>query len=490
MNILFTSAEVDPFAKVGGLADVVGSLPKALRASGIDARVLMPDYGFLDKNRWGARYLLSFELARRTGITTCEVYSADYEGVPVYFLRALPYFGAEAEVYLGWEADIQRFVFFSQACLAACDALRTQQDWMPDIVHAHDWHTALVPFLISHARRDNPAWETVGTLYTIHNMAYQGDYVGGWMFELGIPGREEHADLVRFGKTDNLMAIALAYSDVLTTVSPRYAVEIQYPYQGYGLDQLLRTRTLDLYGILNGIDTDHWNPATDTKITAHFDADTVATIRGANKRQLQADVGLEIRDDVPLIGLVSRLVWQKGVDLAIPALREILTEQDVQFVALGAGDPEISAALAQLGEEFPGKAHIFIGFNATVAQRIYAGCDLFLMPSRYEPCGVGQMLAMRYGALPLVRETGGLADTVVNYDNDSADEGTGFVFLEESSSALTNTLRWAILTYRDNLSAWQRMQTRAMRIDFSWHKSAADYSALYEQVMLRRQKGL
>jgi starch synthase len=487
MKILFTSAEVDPFAKVGGLADVVGSLPKALRALGIDARVIMPDYGFIDKNRWGARYLLSFEVYRRTGVTPCELYMTDYEGVPIFFLRADPYFGQEPEVYLGWDADVQRFAFFSQACLAACDALRTQHDWMPDIVHTHDWHTALIPLLISHARRENPAWSRIGTMFTIHNMAYQGEYVGGWMFELGIPGREEHPDLVRFGKTDNLMAMALAYSDILTTVSPRYAVEIQFPYQGYGLDQLLRTRTLDLYGILNGIDVDHWNPATDPTLVSHFDADDFDSRRLANKRQLQHDVGLPVRDDVPLVGLISRLVWQKGVDLAIPALRDMLKDSDVQFVALGSGDPDVSRALAQLGDDYPDQVRAWIGFNAAIAQRIYAGCDVFLMPSRYEPCGVGQMLAMRYGALPLVRETGGLADTVANYDNGAADVGTGFVFLEESPAAVAGTLRWALATYRQNPMAWRRMQERAMRTDFSWHKSAAAYIALYTQITRRRE---
>ncbi|MDX2163138.1 MAG: glycogen synthase [bacterium] len=485
MNILFTSAEVDPFAKVGGLADVVGSLPKALRQHGIDARVLMPDYGFIDKAGYGARHLLTFELYRRTGITACELFTLDYEGVPIYFLRGAPYFGTEAGVYQGWDADVPRFVFFSQAALAACDALRTQHGWMPDVIHAHDWHTGLIPFLTARARIENPAWAGVGTMYTIHNMAYQGDYVGGWMFEFGIPERDQ-PELIRFGKSDNLMGIALAYTDVITTVSPRYSVEIQYPYQGYGLDQLLRTRMLDLYGILNGIDTDHWNPATDPHLAAPFDADTFAEGRGANKQQLQQDAGLPIRPDTPLIGIVSRLVSQKGFDLALQPLRDLLGSADVQLVVLGSGESDIQGSLWQIGEDFRDKARVYIGYNAALAQRIYGGCDLFLMPSRYEPCGVGQMLAMRYGALPLVRVTGGLADTVTNYDNHDGTTGTGFVFEWETPEAVFGTLQWALATYRDRPDAWRRMQERAMRTDFSWKKSAGDYIALYEQILKRR----
>ncbi|MFN8528931.1 MAG: glycogen synthase [Anaerolineae bacterium] len=486
MNVLFTSAEVDPFAKVGGLADVVGSLPKALRQHGIDARVLMPDYGFLDKHRWGARYLLSFELQRRTGLTHCELYTAEYEGVPIYFVRGMPYFGTESSVYQGWETDVPRFVFFSQAALAACDALRTQQGWMPDIVHAHDWHTGLIPFLVSRARQEQIEWAHVGTMYTIHNMAYQGDYVGGWMYEYGIPARE-HPELQRYGKTDNLMGIALAYSDVITTVSPRYSIEIQYPHQGYGLDLLLRSRMLDLYGILNGIDVDHWNPETDRFLVSPFNADNFRQNRLPNKKQLQEDAGLPVRESVPVIGLVSRLVWQKGIDLAVDPLREVLSTRDVQFVALGAGEADVEGKLWQIGQDFRDKARIYMGYNAAMAQRIYGGCDLFLMPSRYEPCGVGQMLAMHYGALPLVRATGGLADTVINYDNGAADSGTGFVFEWESSDAVVGTLRWALQTYREQPAAWARMQERAMRVDFSWTRSASEYITLYEQINKRRE---
>lgn len=482
MKVLFTSAEVDPFAKIGGLADVVGSLPKALRQQGIDARVLMPDYGFIDKERWNTRYVLDFEVHRRTGVTHCGLYMTEYESVPVYFLRAQPYFGFEPGVYQGWEMDVPRFTLFSQAALAVCDALNAYQGWMPDVIHANDWHTGLIPFLVSRARQEQPHWSGVGTMFTIHNLAYQGEYVGGWMWEYGIPGRDDHPDLARLGKTDNLMAIGIGYADVITTVSPRYAVEIQYPYQGYGLDQLLRARVMNLVGILNGIDAGRWNPEVDPQLVSHFNADNFATARLPNKRQLQTDAGLPVRDDVPLIGLVSRLVAQKGMDLAVGPLRQILSERDVQFVALGAGEYGIENALFQISEDYRDKARVYLGYSAAQAQRIYGGSDLFLMPSRYEPCGTSQMFAMRYGSLPLVRATGGLADTVINYDNAAAETGTGFVFEWETPDAVYGTLQWALDTYRSSPYAWRRMQERAMRTDFSWTKSADEYITLYRQI--------
>lgn len=486
MNVLFASAEVDPFAKVGGLADVVGSLPKALRKLGIDARVVMPAYRFIPRERYNIHHHFHFALPRPVGTTGVDIYLAEHDGVPVYFVRGWPYFGEEPSVYSTWNLDVPRFIFFCQAVVALCEQLQAREGWFPNVVHANDWHTGLLPFLIGSARQHSTLWARTGTVFSIHNMAYQGEHVGGWLWELGIPGRD-HPELLSRGLTDNMLAMALAYSDLITTVSPRYATEIQYPYMGYGLDGLIRTRLKDLAGILNGIDTDLWNPETDPHLVAHYNADNFSERRVLNKRQLQAETGLDVRDDQPLIGLVSRLVWQKGIDLALPALHQLLSESDVQLVALGAGEREYNDLLAWLGSEFSHKARTIIGFNAAVAQRIYAGCDMFLMPSRYEPCGVGQMLAMRYGALPVVRETGGLADTVTNYDDGPADSGTGFTFQWEESDAVLNTLRWAVDVYRTRPKPWQRMQARAMRTDFSWTRSAKEYIALYQRAVERHR---
>lgn len=485
MNVLFVSAEVDPFAKVGGLADVVGSLPAALRKSGVDARVLMPLYGTINLDKYDIEYQFSFQMHRRNGTADCHIFRTIHDGVPVYFLKSWPFFGEENSVYTEWSWDSPRFVFFAQAVIATCDALRQHENWSVEMVHANDWHTGLVPFLVNEERW-RQEWAQVGTMFTIHNMAYQGDHLGGWMFDAGVPGRH-HPELESRGLTDNAMAIALVYSDIITTVSPRYATEIQYPYMGFGLDGLLRWRVSDLHGIVNGIDTTLWNPASDPLVVAHFDANSFPEHRPRNKRALQQEVGLEERNEVMLIGMVSRLVWQKGFDLAFPALRGLLAGYDVQFVGLGSGEPALNAQLGQLGTDFPDKARSFVGYNAAVAQHIYAGCDLFLMPSRFEPCGVGQLLAMRYGALPLVRETGGLADTVQNYDNADGVVGTGFVFSWEQSEALYGTLTWALDTFQNRPHAWKQMQRNAMLHDSSWTSGVKQYTALYEQALARHR---
>jgi starch synthase len=485
MNILFAAAEAVPFAKVGGMADVVGSLPGALRRLGADARVILPYYGFLDSERYHITPLFSFSLPRQTGSADVKVFTTVYQDVPYYFVQSWPFFGEEQAVYSEWKWDVPRFIFFAQAALAVAWELRQRSGWFPDVFHVNDWHTGLIPFLLYESRFAE-GWSQTASVLSIHNLAYQGEHVGGWLWELGIPGRQQ-PDLVYQDKTDNLMAIAIAYSDKISTVSPRYATEIQYPAMGYGLDGMIRTRVNDLVGILNGVDTDIWNPATDPFIVSKFSVEDFEEKRPPNKRQLQLDAGLDVRDDVPVIGLVSRLVWQKGMDLAFPALRRLLVNTDVQFIGLGSGEPELDHQFWRLGQDFGWRARTYLGYNAALSQRIYAGCDIFLMPSHFEPCGIGQMLAMRYGALPLVRETGGLADTVINYDGGAGDYGTGFMFLWEEADAVLNTLRWAIDTYRSRPDAWRRMQRRAMLVDFSWEKSARQYLDLYTQALAKKR---
>jgi starch synthase len=485
MNVLFVAAEAAPFAKVGGMADVVGSLPAALRRIGLDARVMIPGYGFIEHFKYKVQFLFGFDLPRKTGTTHVKVYAAEEDGVPIYLVQGWPFIGDEPTVYSDWHHDMPRFIFFSQAALAAAQEIGERLGWFPEVFHVNDWHTGLVPFLIEESRNDTQ-WRNIASLLSIHNMAYQGNYAGGWLWELGIAGRHQ-PDLVYQDLTDNLMAIAITYSDIITTVSPRYAIEIQYPYQGYGLDGLIRRRVNDVYGILNGIDVNLWNPATDPHIISHFNAQNFLEKRPPNKTHLQQEAGLPVRDDVLVIGVVSRLVWQKGIDMAVPALRELLSKSDVQLVALGTGEKQIEYELGRLGRQFPHKARTWLKYSDALAQHIYAGCDLFLMPSHFEPCGTGQMLAMRYGALPLVRETGGLADTVQNYDNGQGDIGTGFVFTWEQPNAVGNTLRWAMETYYSRKEAWRKMQQRAMQVDFSWEKSANQYANLYRKAIERRK---
>jgi starch synthase len=487
VKVLFASAEAAPFAKVGGMADVVGSLPAALRRTGTDARVIMPAYGHINHAKYNVEYWFSFPFARRTGIIEVHVYRAEYEGVPFYFVGGYPYFHeGDKETYSTWEWDMPRFVFFNQAALAVAWEIQQREGWFADVWHVNDWHTGLIPLLLAQSQTD-PNWAGVGSLLSIHNLAYQGEGAGGWLYEQGIPART-HPDLVYQNLTDNLLAIAIAYSNIVTTVSPRYAIEIQYPsITQHGLDGLIRTRIDDLYGILNGLDVEMWNPETDKLLVSNFNADNFVEKRPPNKRQLQLDAGLEVDDSIPVIGIVSRLVWQKGYDLAIPALKRLLVSTNVQLIVLGSGETDLEYQFWRLGQDFSWRAKVYQGYNAAIAQQIYGGSDLFLMPSHYEPCGIGQMIAMRYGSLPLVRETGGLADTVENYDNGPADRGKGFVFSWEQPDAVYNTLRWAVDTYRNKKAAWQRMQKRGMETDFSWDKSAQEYTELYRKAVVKRE---
>lgn len=479
MNVLFASVEAAPFAKVGGMADVVGSLPAALRGLGIDARVLLPGAGVIQHAKYNIRHLFNFPFQHKRGETDVHVYGTEHQGVPIYFVQAWPFIGQEASVYQDISDDYPRFIFFSQLVQAVGYQLGVRADFAPDVLHAHDWHTGLVPFLLEVSRWQKE-WRNVGSLMTIHNMVYQGDWSGPFLYEAGVPPRMDPR-LWSGGKDNNLLALGINYADFVTTVSPRYAIEIQHEPNGYGLQGLVRARLPDLRGILNGIDMNYWNPATDPLIAQHFDADTWEEHRPANKAALQRRAGLPERDDVMLMGVVSRLTQQKGFDLLLPAMEGALHSHDVQLVALGSGEDAYEYGFQRLSQMFGSKCAYMNGYSEELAHQIYAGCDLFLMPSNFEPCGTSQMLAMRYGALPLVRETGGLADTVQNYDNLMADYGTGFTFLWQQPYALYNTFRWALETFQQRREAWNRMVQRAMQIDFSWDISARQYADLYAE---------
>lgn len=481
MKVLLTSSEAVPFAKVGGLADVVGSLPSAFRNIDVDARVIIPGYGSIDHQKYGIRHLLKFDFQHSQGKSEVNLFTCEYNDIPFYFLQVWPYFGDEGTVYTHWNWDMERYIFFNQAVMATIWELHQRLGWLPDVVHVNDWHTSLLPFLIK-MQQHRPIWSRLATVISIHNIAYQGNHAEEFLSQAEITPRHQ-PDLIYQDLTDNLLGIGIAYSDMISTVSPRYAEEIKYRYAGYELADLIRTRVDDLQGVLNGLDTDLWNPETDSKLIQNFNVDDFETQKPVNKRHLQSFARLPVRPDVPLIGIVSRLVAQKGFDIAIPALRDVLENHDVQFVVLGTGEAELEYAFWRLDQDFPDQATAFLQFDAALAQHIYAGCDIFLMPSHFEPCGMGQMMAMRYGALPLVRETGGLADTVINYDNGEAEHGTGFVFSWQEASAISGTLSWAIDTYYNRKDAWKRMQIRGMSTDFSWDKSAREYIDLYQRAI-------
>jgi starch synthase len=492
MRVLFIAAEMAPFAKTGGLADVMVSLPRTLQAKDVDARVLMPLYGPV-KARYHDRlkYMFHFQFDRSAGTADVYVHYLEHDGVPVYFLESWPFFGDGDSIYTDLNWDRKRFVFFSQAAMAVAWELgqgrHHGERWFPDVLHVHDWHTALVPFLL-HEARSTPEWEHVASVLTIHNMGYQGWEAGGYLWEAGVPGRHD-PDLVYQDKTDNLLGIGIAYADKINTVSPRHAIELHYPRFGQGLEGLIWVRDPDFVGILNGLDMERVNPATDSGIPHSYDVSNFRAERPKNKLALQAEMGLEQNPHTPLIGIVGRMVEQKGMDLAAPGVRRLLAETDAQLIVLGAGDPDIERDMRRLEWDFGWKAKVYIGFNGNLAQRMYAGCDLILVPSRYEPCGLAQLYAMRYGALPVVRETGGLADTVTNYDGGPGDHGTGFVFLWEEPDAVRNTLRWAIETFRFRRAAFEQMQARAMSYDWGWSRPTEQYIELYTGALSKTARG-
>ncbi len=487
MKVLFASSEAVPLAKVGGLADVVGSLPKALRQLDVDARVVIPGYGFIDHLEYKISHLFSFDFYHHLGVNEVHLHSCVYQDTPFYLLQSPPYFGLEGSVYTHWDRDMERYVYFNQVLMAAIWEMNQRLGWFPDVAHVNDWHTSLLPFLIRRQSHEH-AWSRLAAVLSIHNIAYQGNQAGGLLFAAGIEQRHQ-PDLVYYDLTDNLLGIGVGYSDMIATVSPRYAEEIKHPYTGYELAPLIRKRGADLRGILNGLDTTLWNPETDPKLVENFNVHNHESRRPVNKRHLQTFARLPVRADVPLVAVVSRLAVQKGFDIALPALRHALEEREAQLVVLGTGEPELEYAFWQLDQDFPDKAAAFLQFDAALAQQVYAGCDIFLMPSHFEPCGMGQMMAMRYGALPLVRETGGLADTVINYDNADAEQGTGFVFQWQRPEAVENTLKWAIDVYHQKPHAWKRMQQRGMSTDFSWNRSAGEYKQLYRQAMSKARGG-
>lgn len=489
MRVLFVGAEAAPFIKSGGLGDVMGSLPQALHDIGVDARVLIPHYGIIDNTAHHLTYAFDFQFERDMGTADVIINKTELGGVPYYFLRSWPFF-SDPYFYTNNEWDSQRYTFFAQVSFAFMWQLKMGADpasdpWFPDVIHVHDWHTGLIPYLLKFVS-DDEDWGQVASVLTIHNMAYQGGDAGKWIDEANVPPRI-YPPLVEHEKIGNMLGIGIAYADKINTVSPQHAVELHYPRFGEGLEDIIADRDVDFSGILNGLDMTRYDPATDPDLFYNYSLDNFQTERIKNKTEIQKQLNLPVRDDVPMIGLVSRLVDQKGIDFGLDALRRMCVDTDIQVVALGTGQTELENQLWQLGVDFHSKVRALTYFDPILAQRIYATSDLFLVPSRYEPCGITQMMAMRYGSLPIVRETGGLMDTVVNYDGDVGKQGTGFRFLWETAEAVVGTLRWALDTYHNRPEAFSLMQRRAMQQDWAWTKSAEQYVALYEAALKMRR---
>lgn len=471
LKVLFFAAECAPFFKVGGLADVIGSLPKALQTLGHDVRVIMPRYRPIDGAQYGLRRVEEFvnvPMADMDRVSEVEVSAAN--GLPTYFVWDERFFGRDA-VY-GQPDEGLAFVFF---CRAALEFVRSM-DWQPDVIHCHDWHTGAAMMLL--ALNGDQRLRSIARVFTIHNLVYQG-VTGDAIFRFA--GFDQHIDPVLGEQpgTANWMARGIAYADMVNTVSPSYAEEIHTPDYGAGLDKLLRSRRGRVAGILNGIDRAEWEPATDPALAARFDAQSIKH-RSANKRVVQETLGLKIDPHAPLIGLVTRLVEQKGVDL-LAAGAEKLLEHKLQLAILGSGDPRYEAAIDQLRDRHPDRVGVEHRFNDRLARLIYGGSDMFLMPSRYEPCGLGQMIAMRYGSLPIVRATGGLKDSVHDAGR-YPKRGTGFSFEPYSAEGLIGAVDRALKAYADR-ARWLEIQQRAMSADFSWQASAEQYEELYRRAI-------
>jgi starch synthase len=480
LRILFVSAEVVPFAKVGGLADVAGALPKALHRLGHDVRVAMPRYGRIDPDRFGLKTVLP-DLAVPMDTITEHVAIQETRiasEVPIYMVDSPRYFNRE-NIY-GYNDDGERFILF---CRATLEMLKVF-NWAPDIIHCNDWHTAIIPNWLATIYRQEPLFRETATVYTIHNLAYQGIF--GYRI-LEIAGVAEQGFLypaiAELANVVDLMGRGILFADAITTVSPRYAQEILTPEYGERLDHLLRERQDRLFGILNGIDVDEFNPATDRYIHTQFDVESLDK-RVENKLALQEQMHLVVNPAIPLVGMISRLTDQKGFDL-LASILQPLVEQDIQFVLLGTGDQHYHEIFQNFAARYPRQASVSLTFNAELAQRIYAGCDIFLMPSRFEPCGLGQMIAMRYGAIPVVRSTGGLADTVHEYDP-ATDSGEGFAFTRYDPWALFAAVVRALEVYRFK-DVWRRLMEHDMLLDHSWTASAEQYVAVYHKALAFRR---
>lgn len=472
MKVLYATSEAQPFAASGGLADVAGSLPHALRKRLIACRIVMPLYGDIPQPlRDNLRFVTSFSVPVSWRRQYCGLFETRYNSVIYYFIDNEYYFKRQG--LYGHYDDAERFAFFSRACLEMLPYI----DFKPDVINCNDWQTALIPTYYDIFYKNNDWYRGIKTVFTIHNIQYQGQY-GRELYEevVGIP--PEHRSLLDFDDCINFMKGAIETANRVTTVSPSYAWEIRDPWFSHKLDPILNARSWKLRGILNGIDNTSYNPATDIQLYAHYTPEDLSG-KAVNKQRLQERLGLEQNPDVPIIAMVTRLVAHKGLDLVKQALDQMMREEYVQFVMLGSGDWEYESFFRAMHERYPGRLCFCNGFIPELSRKIYAGADIFLMPSKAEPCGLSQMIALRYGTIPIVREVGGLRDSI---QDSGTGEGNGFTFADYDAMAMLGCIRRAIAGYWQR-DGWKILVQRAMRCDNSWAKSATEYINLYKEVM-------
>ena len=472
MKVLYAASEALPFIASGGLADVAGSLPQALRKRLIGCRVVMPLYdGIKQELKDSMKFITNISVPVAWRRQYCGIFEARAGGVIYYLLDNQYYFKRDA--LYGFYDDAERFAFFSRAILEILPYI----DFKPDIIHCNDWQTALTPLYYSTMYANQPGYENIKTVLTIHNIQYQGVY-GEELLDNVVGIDHAHKSLIEYDGAVNLMKGGIECANAVTTVSPSYAKEILDPWYSHGLDTILRDRSYKLRGILNGIDVENYNPETDKDVFKNYSVDNMRG-KAVNKRELQKLLGLPEKSDTPVMGMVSRLVSHKGLDLCKAVLDELLSTTDIQLVVLGSGDYQYEDFFRGLAERYPDKVGLCLGFIPDLARKIYAGSDMFLMPSKSEPCGLSQMVALRYGSIPIVRETGGLRDSV----RDSGDgEGNGFVFSSYNAHDMLHAIKRAVEGYQDK-KGWPILVKRAMESDNSWGKSANEYIRMYKEVL-------
>ena len=475
MNILFAVSECAPFIKSGGLADVAGALPKELNKQGFDVRVVLPLYGQIAdefKSKMWFKQAIAVRLGWRE--VHCGIFDLIHDGIHYYFIDNEFYFN-RGWLY-GHDDDGERYSFFSRAVLDIIPHI----DFVPNVIHSHDWHTGMVGYLLKEQFQFNPLYQNIKSMFTIHNIQFQGIFPRSVMHDLLMfDDSHFHPDRLEFfGGTINFMKAGLIAAYKITTVSETYKYEIQDPFFGYQLDGLLSGLEYKTAGIVNGIDTSVYHPAVDVHIAKNYDVATIEK-KAVNKKALQTEFGLPARGDVPIVAMITRLSEQKGLSLVKRVFDELIN-RDVQFILLGSGEEEFESFFAHMEHTYPEKVRAYIGFNEAIAHRIYAGADLFLMPSLFEPCGLSQLISMAYGTLPLVRETGGLKDTVEPF-NEFDNTGTGFTFANYNAHEMLEVYHWALDFY--GTDAWTGLIQRAMTTDFSWERSASSYGQIYREIV-------
>ncbi|HEX2921429.1 MAG TPA: glycogen synthase GlgA [Bacteroidales bacterium] len=483
MNILIVSAECAPFAKTGGLGDVVGALPSYLENSGNNVVIVIPLYLSINTKKYKIEPEISnLEVTLGNETFSCGVMKSYTKGrVPVYFIDYPGFFHRKGlyhdSFYNDYTDNPFRFAFLSKAALQLCRHI----NYKPDIIHANDWHTAVIPAFVKRLYRNDPFFENSASILTIHNVAYQGQYNRDWYSKTGLGWEDFTQDKFEHHGDVNFLKGGIHFADIVNTVSEGYAAETRIAPGGYGLEYFLNQKGNDYVGILNGVDYTEWNPETDKLIPSVYSINDLSG-KAECKKFLQKQLGLQVDSDVALIGIVSRLVEQKGFHIIAECMSSLISSSNIQFAILGTGDNKLERFFSGLPQRFPGKAGVYIGYDNELAHVIEAGSDFFLMPSIYEPCGLNQIYSLKYGTLPIVRATGGLNDTIVNYDQKTG-EGTGFKFNEPSCKAAYNTILWVLDTFYYRKLHINKLIQNAMSQHFSWDDSATKYLRMYGRAL-------